>query len=94
MINASTIVVIAPDQVSRDLDGEVIVLNLNTGTYYGLNGVGSRIWDLIQQPRVVSQLHHTLLEEYDVAADQCEKDLLSLLEDLAARGLIEVREDK
>jgi len=92
MLTLSSIVVASSDQVSRDLEGEVVILNLQTGTYFGLNGVGSRIWDLIQQPCAVSHVHDTLLKEYNVEPDACARDLLALLEQLTARGLIEVRE--
>ncbi|MBI5247975.1 MAG: PqqD family protein [Desulfomonile tiedjei] len=81
------------DQVSRDLDGEAAILNLNTGIYYGLNSVGARIWELLSEPKPVSQILETLLQEYDVDTERCQSDLMRLLEDLAEAGLIEVRNE-
>ena len=54
MITTDSIVVASPDQVSSDLAGEIVMLNLASGTYYGLDEVGARIWNLVQQPTPVS----------------------------------------
>jgi len=82
--------VVAKEQVSCDLAGEAAILNMKNGVYYGLNPVGARIWNLIQQPKTVSDVLHTLLEEYEVDSDRCERDLVELLQKLAAQDLIEV----
>ncbi len=80
------------DQVSSDLMGEVAILDLKAGVYYGLDDVGARIWNLIQEPKAVSEIRDTLLQEYDVEADRCERDLLALLQRLADEGLVEVED--
>ncbi len=81
------------NQVSSDfLDGEIVILGLRDGIYYGLNPVGARIWQLIQEPRTVAELRDRLLEEYDVEPEQCTQELLALLEKLADRELVEVTE--
>ncbi len=85
-------VVAAKDQTSADLADEVVILDLKSGTYYGLDAVGSRIWSLIQEPRTVSDIRDILLEEYEVAFDRCEREILTLLQELAARRLIEVKD--
>lgn len=58
---------------------------------YGLNPVGRRIWELIQQPVKVSQVRDNLLEEYDVDPDLCMQDLIALLNDLVEKGLAELQ---
>lgn len=90
MISKDTIVVASKDQVSSDLAGEVVTLNLKNGTYYGLDEVGARIWSLIQQPCAVGAIRNVILDEYDVEPERCERDLLALLQDLENAGLIEV----
>ena len=80
----------AKDQVSSDLGGEVAILDLKAGVYYGLDAVGARIWSLIQEPRTVNEIRNILLEEYEVEPERCERDLLVLLQRLADEGLIEV----
>ena len=81
----------ANDQVSSDLGGEVAILDLKAGVYYGLDAVGARIWSLIQEPRTVNEIRDILLEEYEVEPEHCERDLLALLRRLADEGLVEVR---
>jgi len=92
-VSNSAIVVAAKDQVSSDLGGEVAILDLKVGIYYGLDEVGARVWELIQKPRVVSEVREILLEEYDVVPERCERDLFALLERLAEEGLIEIKDE-
>ena len=80
-------------QVSSEIDGESIILNLKDGKYYGLDKVGARIWDLIQEPKTVQQIQDELLEEFEVEPEACLQDLLALLRDLAEHQLIEVRNE-
>ena len=92
MITPSSVVVAAQDQVSSDLAGEAVILNLATGSYYGLDDVGARIWGLLQQPCSVDVIRDAIVGEYEVEPDRCERDLLALLEELEAAKLIEVRD--
>jgi len=89
----TSIVVAAGDQISRDFDGEVAILNLSTGLYYGLNSGGASIWNLLAEPKTVGQILDALLKEYDVEPEQCRDDLLRLLRKLAEADLIEVRNE-
>lgn len=92
-LSASSAVVATSDQVSSDLVGEAVILSLSSGIYYGLNEVGASIWNLIQQPKTIKEIHEALLQEYDVEASQCEQDILTLLIELSAVGLIEVKDE-
>ena len=83
-------VVASKGQVSSDLGGEVAILDLDAGMYYGLDEVGARIWELIQEPSMVGDIRDTLVLEYDVEPERCERDLVDLLQKLAGEGLIEV----
>jgi hypothetical protein len=92
-LSAGSSVVATKDQVSSDLGGEVAILNLTAGTYYGLDAVGARIWSLIQEPRTVEEIRDVLVSEYEVEPDRCEGDLIALLRRLADEGLVEVRDE-
>jgi hypothetical protein len=92
-LSGQSVVVAAKEQVSCDVGGEAAILNMRNGVYYGLDSVGARVWDLIQQPLCVADLHAAVLREYDVEPARCEHDLLALLQSLLAEGLIELRED-
>jgi Coenzyme PQQ synthesis protein D (PqqD) len=87
----SSIVEVNQDQISSALGGEAVILNLKTGIYHGLNDVGARIWTLIQEAIAVKDIKQTLVEEYEVEAQQCDRDLIALLESLLAAGLIDVK---
>ena len=89
----SSLVVAAREQISSDLGQEVVILNLQSGVYHGLNEVGARVWNLIEQPKPVKELKQTLAQEYEVEPEVCTRDLLRLLHDLKAAGLIEVRDE-
>jgi hypothetical protein len=83
-------IVVAKDQVSCDLAGEAAILNLKNGVYYGLDRVGARIWNLLQQPTTLSQLRDTLQADYDVDGPTLESDIRDLLSKLAEQGLIDI----
>ncbi|NET30808.1 MAG: lasso peptide biosynthesis PqqD family chaperone [Cyanothece sp. SIO1E1] len=89
----SSLIVAAPDQLSSDLAGEAVILNMKSGVYYGLNEIGARIWHLIQQPKTIKDVRNTILEEYEVEPEACDRDLLSLLQELESAGLIEVKHE-
>jgi len=93
MVTEYTSVVARQDQVSSDLAGETVILDLKSGVYYGLNQVGASIWNLIQEPKTVNEVRDVLLAKYKVEPEQCDRDLLALLEQLEAEGLIEVRNE-
>ena len=78
------------DEVSCTVEGEVVILNLADGVYYGLDEVGARVWELLREPRTVAELRDVVAAEYDVDAPTAEGDLRELLEELAARRLVEV----
>jgi hypothetical protein len=84
------VVVAAKDQISRDLDGEAVILNMKSGVYCGLNEAGARIWQLIQEPTSLKDVLNTLIEEYNVEPEQCEREVLALLQQMSGNGLIEV----
>lgn len=81
-----------PEQVSSDLAGESVILNLKTGMYFGLNEVGASVWNLLQQPRSVTDICTQILEEYEVESEQCERDVLTLLHELIESDLIEIKD--
>jgi hypothetical protein len=85
-----TVVVAARDQVSADLEGESVILNLADGVYYGLEGVGSLVWELLREPRTVAALADAVTARYEVDAETAACDLDALLADLAARRLVEI----
>jgi hypothetical protein len=77
--------------IEAEVDGELVALHVDNGTCYGFNGTATRIWAMIEEPKKLSELRDALVEEYDVAPDVCEAQLLDLLKDLEGDGLVELR---
>jgi hypothetical protein len=80
--------------VEAEVNDEVLALSVEQGTCYGMNRVGSRIWQLIAKPIRISDLCAALLAQYKVDPDICEYQVIDLLEELRAEGLLATLEEK
>jgi hypothetical protein len=89
-LGRGSMVRLTQEQVSCDLGGEVAILHLKTGMYYGMDEVGARIWSLLGTPMTIGSILETLLTEYEIEPDLCEQDLLGLLHTLQEEGLVQV----
>jgi len=89
-MTVDSLVCAAPDQVSCPLGDETAILNLKTGVYYGLNPLGSQVWTLLDGRRSLGEVRDQILARFDIGREECERDLLELLERLAAEGLVRV----
>jgi hypothetical protein len=89
-VSLSSTARISEDAVFRELEGEAVVLNLAQGTYFGLDEVGTRIWQLIERFGRLDAVRDALLQEFDVDPSTAERDLLDLVSRLAAHGLVDV----
>jgi hypothetical protein len=76
--------------VTRPLDGELVLLNLDTETYFGLDQVGTRMWELLSSAPSVGDAFRQLVEEYDVDEATLRSDLEALLGQLVDGGLVEL----
>jgi len=80
-----------PTQVmARQIGDETVILDLGSGTYFGLDPVGARVWQLIGEGKALGEICDTLLDEYEVARDTLERDVLDLAEKLLEQKLITV----
>ena len=79
---------VADNVVCRNLAGESVLLNLDTGTYFGLDAVGTRLWNLVAEHGSTALAIDTLLAEYDVDASRLRKDVMALIDQLLAKGLL------
>jgi len=84
-----------PDQViARQVGGETVMLDLASGNYFSLDPVGARIWQLLQEGRSLAEILEVLTLEYDASGEEIERDLMRLVKEFAARGLISVQEGR
>lgn len=86
-----TWVCIPEDVVFRDLSGEAVILNLTTGTYFGLNGVGTKVWSLLAEHKSTEEVVQALLKEYQVSEDRLRADVDGLVGQLLEKGLVRAR---
>jgi len=89
-ITTDTVIRQIEEIVASDIDGETVMMSIENGEYYGLDDIGSRIWELIEKPVKVSNLIDTLLERFDVDRGTCEKDVLKFLNDLNGDNILVV----
>ena len=79
-----------PDQVvTRQVGDETVLLNLESGTYFGLDPVGSRFLELLQAEGALAAVIARMLEEFEVTEAQLEVDLLRLADEMLSSGLLE-----
>ena len=87
-IPLSSNITISSEVLAQEVDGETVLLDLQSESYFGLDEVGTRIWQLLQEQGELQKVLDTMLEEYDVDAKQLENDLNELLEKLLDEELI------
>jgi hypothetical protein len=92
-LDARSVVVASKDQLASEIGGETVILGLSAGRYYGVDSVGGRIWQLVQEPASVAELQQRIVAEYEVEPERCEADLLRILQQMIDAGLVEVRSE-
>jgi hypothetical protein len=70
------------------LAGETVLMNAVTGDYFGINVVGTKIWNLLAAPATLTSLVESLVTSYDIAPDQCENEVNVFLKNLESRKLL------
>jgi hypothetical protein len=91
MLSLNDVVVTKSDALSAEIDGSLILLSVERGTYCGLDDIGTAIWHQMAAPIEIGTLCRRLVEEYLGAPEEIERDLLQLLDTLEDQSLIEVR---
>ena len=76
------------DLIAAEMDGDVVMLSIENGQYYGLTGIAPRIWELLETPHSVDQLLVDLLQHHSVAEDVLRADLDGFLTDMQQNGLL------
>jgi hypothetical protein len=81
---------ISSEVLSQEVNGETVLLDLQGESYFGLNEVGTRIWQLLQAGRSIRGLLDTLYDEYEASEDRLASDVDELLDKLTQSGLIQL----
>jgi hypothetical protein len=88
-MNLSDKVTISEKAMARQVGDETVILDLSSSAYFGLDPVGARIWQLMNEDKTLSEICEVMLEEYDVARETIERDVLALAQELQQMGLID-----
>ncbi len=87
-------VIPSSDVLFRELEGEAVMLDLGSERYFGLDEVGARVWQLLDEHHDVETVVAQMLAEYDVEEEQLRSDLAELIDNLAEAGLVTVEDDE
>lgn len=93
-IPSTAVISSTKELLSSELSGEAVILDMASGIYYGLNEVGARVWELVQQPRSLESVHTILVAEYSVDPEVCRRDLVTILIELQKAHLVVVGDEK
>jgi len=88
LLQQSDIIRQRPGNIVSDMDGEKVMLSVESGNYYNLGQIGGRIWELIEQPASIGDIVSQLISEYDIDPDTCLQQILPFLNHLHEEGLI------
>jgi Coenzyme PQQ synthesis protein D (PqqD) len=93
-MNLKQTIALSPDVISQEVSGETVLLDLESENYFGLDEVGTRIWQLIKETNELQSIFDTLIEEYDVSPERLELDLSTLLTEIEGLGLVTLEAQK
>jgi len=82
--------ILEADVVWRELDGEVVILNLATGNYYGLEGAANDMWRLLVEHGSTEKVVEIMARDFDVDESRVSRDLDMLIKDLETRAIVHV----
>ena len=90
LIAPATLIVRNPDMIAAEMDGDLVMMSIERGEYFGIGGVGTLAWELLTEPTTVDRLCPAVCEEFDVDAATCREDLLRFADELLTLGLVHI----
>ncbi|MGD8781906.1 MAG: lasso peptide biosynthesis PqqD family chaperone [Ignavibacteria bacterium] len=89
-LNMDSVIAQNKNLVVSEINGETVMMSLEKGNYYGMNLIGSRIWEIVKEPKPVNEIVDELLKEYSVEKEQCVEDVTSYINKLLDENIIEI----
>lgn len=77
-----------PDLVAAEMDGDIVMMSVETGTYFGLTGIAPQIWDALENPQTAEEIFNQLVSLYEVEESVFLADLTAFLADMQQSGLV------
>ncbi|UZQ50365.1 lasso peptide biosynthesis PqqD family chaperone [Clostridium kluyveri] len=90
IINLQTVVTQKKGLDSTNMNGGIVMMDINRGKYYCFNEVGSRIWELVEKQISIKELVSALLNEFEVDEKTCKDNVLNFLNGIYHEELITV----
>lgn len=87
-MNLDTKLTIPPQVMSRLVGDETVLLDLASGVYFGLDGVGKRIWEAVEEGQSLGQTAAVITSEFEVGESRAQTDVIEFAKDLLERGLL------
>jgi len=78
------------DLIANEIEGELVMMNLKSGKYFGLNLISTRIWELIEKPVSLQQLVSQMRDEYKVTQEKCEQEVSEFIVQLKDLKMVKV----
>lgn len=91
MVDSDVKLLRSGDLIEADIDDDKVMMSVESGMYFGLNPVAARVWELLAQPRNMTEVVEVLTQEFDVDPDQCRSDVAHFIEQLNENKLISVQ---
>ncbi len=89
-ITPNTVISRSETLLFNNLGDDVVMMDIEQGSYYGLEEVAARIWELTENPVSVASICETLISEYDVPEQKCEQEVTAFIDDLINRKIIHI----
>ena len=88
MLSINTTLERNSEMIHANIDNETILMSLTNGEYYGINNIGSKIWELLENSMSIGELIENLTTIYDITKEQCETDIVCFLTDMQEKEII------
>jgi hypothetical protein len=87
-IQGDSVLVRDPGMIAAEMDGDLVMMSVERGAYFGIGGVGTRVWELLEEPRSVDQLCAAIVTEYEVDEATCRGDVVAFVQRLLDEKLV------
>ncbi len=87
-MNTNNTVSRSPELIASNIDGQIVMMSIESSAYYNLDNIGSEIWQLLEAPMKIAEICETLMGRYAVDANTCQRDVLHFIERLANEGVL------
>lgn len=74
--------------VFNEMDGEIVMMSVERGEYFGLNSIGGRIWGMLERPCTAAEIIDRLRPDFDVESDRLAEDVLAFLNHMVSQGIV------